>query len=111
MIQLPFNPRRQRQKIQTEDCISNLVIRKIKELVNESIKNLNGGLMPREKDLKKLLRVEIHPDGRVFHFKGQPMLFIAPHKFGKSDNGEWQLQIPHKRLYEKEPEPPLGATN
>lgn len=99
-----------RQIIRIQESIAVTVLRKIQELVEESIKDCNGGLMPSQKELKKLLRREIHPDGNVFHFKGQPMLFIAPHKFAKV-GAEWQLQVPHKKLYLKEPEPPMVATN
>lgn len=97
-------------KIRLQESIATAVVRKIQELVTECVKDLSGGVLPTGKQLRRLLRREIHPDGHVFHFRGQPMLFIAPHRFTKVD-GEWQLQIPHTKLYEKEPQQPVAASN
>lgn len=96
--------------IKSQETIAGVVIRKLRELVEDAVKDCNGGLLPTQKELRKLLKREVHPDGSVFHFKGRPILFIAPHRFEKVD-GEMQLQIPHRKLYVPEPEQPLAASN
>lgn len=96
--------------IKTQESIANVVILKLRELVETAVRDCNGGLLPSQKELRKLLKREIHPDGSVFHFKGRPILFVVPHRFEKVD-GEMQLQIPHKRLYVPEPEQPVAASN
>lgn len=88
-----------------------LVSSKISALVTESLKDLNGGMMPTKKKMKRFLMRERRPDGDLFYWRGEPMLWVASHSVQKGPDGKMRLVLPHKKLYLKTPEKPLEGSN
>lgn len=82
----------------------------VNRLVTECVKDLNGGILPPKKKLKRDLTMVPGPNGKVFFYKGRPMLLILNPKFGMKD-GKEQMQVAHKKLYVDEPQEPVAASN
>lgn len=96
---------------QQAESIADIVIRKIRELVCECLKDLNGGIMPSQKKMKRFLVRNHGRDGDYFTWKGAPMLFVGNHSTHPQPNGRIGLNLPFKKLYKPTIEKPLVASN
>lgn len=96
---------------QVAESQASIVMRRIHDLLTESLKDVNGGIMPTKKRMKRFLVRERRPDGDLFHWRGEPLLFVGHHSVQRGPDGKMLLVLPHKQLYLKVPGETLGPSN
>lgn len=94
-----------------EESVADISLRHIRELVDSSLRDLNGGLMPTKKKIQQHLKGIAHSDGKMFYWKHRPMLFVSNPNLRLRHDGKLDIDIVHKKLYLKETTEPAKASN
>lgn len=89
-----------------------IYIRRVNELVDESLKDIHGGKPPSPMARRKHLRRLPIREGMMFIWKEKAILFVANPSF-RNEGGKMQMDVIAKQLYKEEtPLPPqLAGSN
>lgn len=100
-------------QVQLEESCTDIFVRHVNELVEDSLKDVNGGLLPSKEEQKKHLQGLEHPGGRMFYWKSRPILFVSHPIFSPTPLGNIDMDVYDKRIYKDDsPLPPqLAGSN
>lgn len=94
-------PELQRQMAELTHSIRDMYLKHTTQLVEEMVKDLNGGLPMNPGLMRQHVGRELRPDGCLFYFRNRPALFVS-HPNIRREGGKLNMDVKHKFLYREE---------